>query len=127
MANVVITKELGYIKVDFGSYFPATTLEKTHYFPFSGWQGVCTVRVGAVDGIEFHVAHESDSFKFDAVFCLEVFEYVWNPVEAFKNLWRLMNNDSVAYVSFPAIYCLPFRAVLLILSLPPSHRNCLDT
>jgi hypothetical protein len=65
MANVVITKELGYIKIDLGSYFPGTTLEKTHYFPPRGWQGVCTIRVGAVDGIEFHVSHEPDSFKLD--------------------------------------------------------------
>lgn len=44
------------------------------------------------------------NFKFDAVFCLEVFEYVWNPVQAIKNIYDLMNNDSVAYISFPSIY-----------------------
>ena len=43
-------------------------------------------------------------FQFDAVFCLEVFEYVWNPVQAMKNIYDLMNNDSVCYISFPAIY-----------------------
>lgn len=43
-------------------------------------------------------------FKFDALFCLEVFEYVWDPVQAMKNIWQLMNKDSVAYISFPAIY-----------------------
>lgn len=45
-----------------------------------------------------------DFFKFDAVFCLEVFEYVWNPVVAMQNIFDLMSNDSVAVVSFPAIY-----------------------
>ncbi len=44
------------------------------------------------------------SFKFDAVFCLEVFEYVWDPVRAIRNIWELMAFDSVVYVSFPAIY-----------------------
>lgn len=43
-------------------------------------------------------------FTFDAIFCLEVFEYVWNPVQAIKNIWDFMNQDSVAYISFPAIY-----------------------
>jgi SAM-dependent methyltransferase len=43
-------------------------------------------------------------FKFDALFCLEVFEYVWNPVQAIQNIYDLMTNDSVAYISFPAIY-----------------------
>lgn len=44
------------------------------------------------------------TFKFDVIFCLEVFEYVWNPVQAVKNIYDLMSNDSVAYISFPAIY-----------------------
>lgn len=43
-------------------------------------------------------------FKFNAVFCLEVFEYVWNPVQAIQNIWDLMSPDSVVYISFPAIY-----------------------
>lgn len=43
-------------------------------------------------------------YRFGAVFCLEVFEYVWNPVQAMKNIYELMNDDSVAYISFPAIY-----------------------
>lgn len=44
------------------------------------------------------------TFKFNAIFCLEVFEYVWNPVQAIKNIYDLMTKDSVAYISFPAIY-----------------------
>jgi len=42
--------------------------------------------------------------KFDALFCLEVFEYVWNPVQAIQNIYDFMSDDSVCYVSFPAIY-----------------------
>jgi len=45
-----------------------------------------------------------DAFKFDAIFCLEVFEYVWDPVEAMRNIARLLNGDGLAYISFPAIY-----------------------
>lgn len=44
------------------------------------------------------------NFRFDVIFCLEVFEYVWDPVQAMKNIYQLMNKDSVAYISFPAIY-----------------------
>ena len=43
-------------------------------------------------------------FRFDVLFCLEVFEYIWNPVQAIRNIWSLMAYDSVAYVSFPAVY-----------------------
>ena len=43
-------------------------------------------------------------FRFNVVFCLEVFEYVWNPVQAMKNIYDLLAKDSVAYISFPAIY-----------------------
>ena len=43
-------------------------------------------------------------FKFNEIFCLEVFEYVWNPVEAVRNISRLLANDGIAYVSFPSIY-----------------------
>lgn len=46
----------------------------------------------------------SNTFKFEVIFCLEVFEYVWNPVQAIKNIYDLMTEDSVAYISFPAIY-----------------------
>ena len=71
MANVTITKYLGHIKIDFGSYFPTGTLEKTHYFPPHGWLGICTLRTitntpnpgDYEDGVEFHVSHEADSYK----------------------------------------------------------------
>lgn len=55
-------------------------------------------------GIGEGVVEINSLFQFDALFCLEVFEYVWNPVQAIKNIYDLMKNDSVTYVSFPAIY-----------------------
>lgn len=42
--------------------------------------------------------------KADVIFCLEVFEYVLNPVEAIRNIYYAMNRDSVAYVTFPFAY-----------------------
>lgn len=43
-------------------------------------------------------------FQFDAVFCLEVFEYVFDPVRALQNIYDMMSNDSYAVISFPSIY-----------------------
>lgn len=43
----------------------------------------------------------------DAVFCLEVFEYLLNPGLAMRNLARLLRPGGVLYVSFPFVY--PFH------------------
>jgi SAM-dependent methyltransferase len=48
--------------------------------------------------------YDKKSFKFNCVFCLEVFEYVWNPFIAMKNIRKVMAEDGFAYVSFPSIY-----------------------
>lgn len=42
--------------------------------------------------------------KYQVVFCLEVFEYIWNPVEAFKTLRRATQDGGTIYVTFPSIY-----------------------
>lgn len=55
-------------------------------------------------GIGEGVVETNNLFRFDAVFCLEVFEYVWDPVQAIGNIYHLMSNDSVVYISFPAVY-----------------------
>ena len=41
---------------------------------------------------------------YDTLFCLEVFEYVWNPVQAIENIASFLKPGGVAYVSFPTIY-----------------------
>lgn len=41
---------------------------------------------------------------FDTVFCLEVFEYVYNPLAAFQHISSLMHKNSVAWISFPSMY-----------------------
>lgn len=44
-------------------------------------------------------------FNLDVIFCLEVFEYVWNPWQAIRNISNnLIISGGIAYISFPAIY-----------------------
>ncbi len=38
--------------------------------------------------------------KFEVVFCLEVSEYLWNPIQALKNINYLMERAGVLYMSF---------------------------
>lgn len=40
----------------------------------------------------------------DTVFCLEVFEYVYDPATAMRNLSNIMSDGGILYVSFPFIY-----------------------
>lgn len=40
----------------------------------------------------------------DLVFCLEVFDYVWNPYEAFAEIERVLKPGGIAWVSFPTVY-----------------------
>ena len=42
--------------------------------------------------------------KFDILLCLEVFDYVWNPKNAFEYLEMFLNTGGSAWVSFPSIY-----------------------
>lgn len=42
--------------------------------------------------------------KFDVVFCLEVMEYIFNPVAAHFNVCSYLKPGGVAYISYPTIY-----------------------
>lgn len=42
--------------------------------------------------------------QFDLVFCLEVFDYVWSPVDAFKSIYHLLEWGGTAWVTFPSQY-----------------------
>jgi len=42
--------------------------------------------------------------EFDVVFCLEVSEYWWNPVQALKNVNILLKPGGLLYISFHFIY-----------------------
>lgn len=41
---------------------------------------------------------------FDVVFCLEVMEYIYNPVQAIKNLYTFVKPGGTLYISFPFVY-----------------------
>jgi SAM-dependent methyltransferase len=49
------------------------------------------------DGQEFKVG-------FDNIFCLEVMEYIWNPVQALKNINNLLNKGGNLYISFHFLF-----------------------
>jgi SAM-dependent methyltransferase len=73
---------------------------KVQYIPFD-----LNLPITQLEGYEKEIKRERKNLlQFDAVFCLEVFEYIWNPVQAMKNIYDLMTEDSVCYISFPAIY-----------------------
>lgn len=42
--------------------------------------------------------------QFDSIFCLEVFDYIFDPVQAFSNIEWLLTIGGTAWVSFPSFY-----------------------
>lgn len=42
--------------------------------------------------------------QFDVIFCLEVFEYVYDPVKALDLIYSFLKKGGVAYISFPFVY-----------------------
>jgi 2-polyprenyl-3-methyl-5-hydroxy-6-metoxy-1,4-benzoquinol methylase len=42
--------------------------------------------------------------RFDVVFCLEVMEYVFDPVTVHRNIFNFLKDAGVAYISYPTIY-----------------------
>jgi SAM-dependent methyltransferase len=41
---------------------------------------------------------------YDLVFCLEVFDYVWSPKDAMKQIEILLKRGGTAWVTFPSVY-----------------------
>lgn len=41
---------------------------------------------------------------YDLIFCLEVFEYVYDPVTAIRNIANRLSGDGSAWVTFPSFY-----------------------
>ncbi len=54
--------------------------------------------------VDLNIPIEVDVEPFDKIFCLEVFEYIYDPMTAMKNIAKLLRGHGVAYVSFPSIY-----------------------
>ena len=42
--------------------------------------------------------------QYSNIFCLEVFEYIYDPIHALKAIYLGLEADGVAYISFPAVY-----------------------
>jgi SAM-dependent methyltransferase len=54
--------------------------------------------------VDLNIPIEVEIEPFDKIFCLEVFEYIYDPVTAMKNIAELLVLHGIAYVSFPSIY-----------------------
>jgi SAM-dependent methyltransferase len=49
--------------------------------------------------------HTGFSFAmYDVAFCLEVMEYILDPMVAIANIAYLMNKDGIIYITFPFVY-----------------------
>lgn len=46
----------------------------------------------------------NDVTTFDVIFCLEVAEYIYNPVQLHGSLSDLLSKDGILYISYPTIY-----------------------
>lgn len=58
-----------------------------------------------VGDIEMHTpAWFAQCGEFDVVFCLQVMEYIADPMYAVQNLFKLTKSGGVLYISFPFIY-----------------------
>lgn len=42
--------------------------------------------------------------QWNIVFCLEVTEYLYNPLVAIRNLWGFLKKGGILYISFPFVY-----------------------
>lgn len=54
--------------------------------------------------LDLNYSDNRDNRGFDIVFCLEVFDYVWNTKDAFENIANYMKYGATAWVSFPSVY-----------------------
>lgn len=51
------------------------------------------------------IIHHNPLWEFaDIIFCLEVFDYIYDPMSAFKSLAILMKKGCIAWVTFPSVY-----------------------
>lgn len=62
-----------------------------------------------VKSVEPDIIHDMNdeyrgNHKFNAIFCLGVFDYVIEPGVAMRNIAKLMDNDGYAWVEFPLFY-----------------------
>ena len=63
------------------------------------------------DFVEFDINYDllsqrinPKNYQADVIFCLEVFEYVFDPLQAMHNIADMLKDSGVAYISFPFVY-----------------------
>lgn len=54
--------------------------------------------------IEIPFSEKKGIEKFDLVFCLEVFEYIFDPITALGTIYSLTKDNGHAYITFPTLY-----------------------
>lgn len=54
--------------------------------------------------IDLNYQISAEGNQFDVVFCLEVFDYVFNPVAAIGTIASYLKPSGTAWVTFPSIY-----------------------
>lgn len=47
---------------------------------------------------------DKNNMSYDVIFCLEVFEYILNPIAAINNIKYLLNKGGTLYITFPFVY-----------------------
>lgn len=51
------------------------------------------------------IVYENKLYEWaDTIFCLEVFDYVYDPMNAFLNIKKLLKKNGTAWVTFPSVY-----------------------
>lgn len=56
------------------------------------------------DDFVMKVIDQSGIDQFDEIFCLEVMEYVIDPMMVIRNIFTLLAKDGIARISFPFVY-----------------------
>lgn len=54
--------------------------------------------------LDLNYYHGTSEETYDYIFCLEVFDYIWNPGFAFLTLYTLLAPGGTLWVTFPSIY-----------------------
>jgi len=53
---------------------------------------------------DINVRHDDYYMESNIVFCLEVMEYIWQPKIAIQNLYDLLIDEGLLYITFPFLY-----------------------
>lgn len=54
--------------------------------------------------LDLNYQRSAEGNQFDVIFCLEVFDYIWNPVAAMSTIASYLKEGGLACVTFPSFY-----------------------